>query len=544
MQRPPHHEIPLSSGSTFLAQNEPPAVTSIPPSAGLMRRRDFIRFAAAGATVAASGLVGVRELAAGPARPTPAPAPFVGIQIAPHTMLDEGIEHCLDFIQETAAVNCVMVYTHTYNTDLRKAILAGDHGVPPCDTRNRNFPAVWVKQHDQYFGGTSLRHPAVDLAADYASHDIMAELVEPCRKRGIKLYGRILEGSGQDVAARVKNFSRVATIDIYGKPTFVACWNHPEYKIFWNATVEDMFRSYDLDGLQWGAERMGPLINVIMPWTDAPPTCFCEHCRSRAAANGINAERARQGYEELYLYVRARMAGAARPPDGIFTGFLRILLRYPEILSWEYQYRLAREEVMQGMYNTIKNIKPSADVGWHIDHEPSSFDPIYRAEMSYAEMAPYSDYLKFIAYHDVLGPRIRSWYLDRLQKSVLGELSLEESLGVYYDIFGYDKTVEPKVAALDRTGFSPDYVYRETRRSVASAAGKTRILTGIGFDVPWESRPIPADPEKVYQSVRRAFDAGAAGIVVSRDYAEMHAANLKAVGRAIREMAGGQGKVS
>jgi hypothetical protein len=511
--------------------------SGIPSPTHLMPRRDFIRYAAAGTTVAASGLLGIQDLAAESAHPTPDRVPFVGIQIAPHTMLDEGIEHCLDFLQETAAVNCVMVYTHTYHSDLRKAILAGDHGVPPRDTHNRTLPAVWVRQHDQYFNGTSLRHPANDPAADYASRDIMAELVEPCRKRGIKLYGRILEGSGETVAASVKNFSKVTTVDIYGKPTFVACWNHPEYKTFWNATVEDMFRSYDLDGLQWGAERMGPLINVIMPWSDAPPACFCQYCRERADAHGINAERARKGYEELYLYVRARQTGASRPPDGIFTGFLRILLRYPEILSWEYQYRLAREEVMQGMYKTIKNIKPSADVGWHVDHEPSSFDPIYRAEMSYEEMAPYSDYIKFIAYHDVLGPRIRHWYLDRLQKTVLGELSLEESLNAYYDIFGYDKTLEPKVADLDHTGLSPDYVYRETRRSVASAAGKTRILTGIGFDVPWESKPLAADPEKVYQSVRRALDAGAAGIVVSRDYAEMHAANLKAVGRAIRDRA-------
>jgi len=29
--------------------------------------------------------------------------------------------------------------------------------------------------------------------------------------------------------------------------------------------VLDLIRSYDLDGLQWGAERMGPLMNVIVP---------------------------------------------------------------------------------------------------------------------------------------------------------------------------------------------------------------------------------------------------------------------------------------
>jgi hypothetical protein len=32
------------------------------------------------------------------------------------------------------------------------------------------------------------------------------------------------------------------------------------------------------------------------------------------------------------------------------------------------------------MYPTIKAIKPDADVGWHVDHQPSSWNLLYRAE--------------------------------------------------------------------------------------------------------------------------------------------------------------------
>jgi hypothetical protein len=278
---------------------------------------------------------------------------------------------------------------------------------------------------------------------------------------------------------------------------------------------------------------MGPLMNVISPWNDAAPTCFCEHCVARGKANGIDPERARKGFEELYVYVRGLIAGKPKPADGVFVGFLRVMIRYPEILSWEYQYRRSREEVHAGMYRTIKAIKPDADVGWHVDHQPSSWDLVYRAEMTYADMAPYSDFIKFIGYHDILGPRIRYWYLDRFQKTILGELSLEQSLDLYYDLFGYDKRVEPKLDELATKGFSPDYVFRETRRSVASAEGKTKIYTGIGFDVPWGNTHLDADPEKVYECVLKAFEAGARGIVVSREYEEMRVPNLKAVGRAI-----------
>jgi hypothetical protein len=257
-------------------------------------------------------------------------------------------------------------------------------------------------------------------------------------------------------------------------------------------------------------------MNTILPWNNAPAACFCEHCKARAKAHNIDAQHARQGYQELYEYVQGLMAGGAKHVDGVFAGFLRILLRYPEVLAWEYQYRFSREEMLKAIHDTVKTVKPTAQVGWHVDHEPSSWDIVYRAEMSYAEMAPYSDFLKIILYHDVTGPRVRNWYL-------------------YYDLFGYDKSAEPKVNELTQRGFSPEYVFRETQRSVASAAAKTKIYSGIGFDVP--GGPRNTDPENVYKAVHRAFDAGAAGIVVSREYEEMRVPNLKAVGRAVRELA-------
>jgi hypothetical protein len=91
------------------------------------------------------------------------------------------------------------------------------------------------------------------------------------RRRGMKLYARILEGSGREAADHIQNYNRVRTLDVFGRPTTVPCWNHPEYRAFWNSTVEDLFRTYTLDGLQWGAERQGPLMNVILPWNNDAP---------------------------------------------------------------------------------------------------------------------------------------------------------------------------------------------------------------------------------------------------------------------------------
>jgi hypothetical protein len=498
-------------------------------------RREFLQGLAGVLGAAGMGLkwpadVGARQSAATPPSRTPPAGNLVGVQMGPHTMLDEGIEPCLDLIRDTAGIDTVFVYSHAYGGDLRKPVqwLATDHGKPPLDQRTRKLPLVWTRHHDQYFKGTTLRHQKVDASFEYANRDLFAEMVKPARARGMKIYARILESGSR----AVENVAKVATVNVYGRPTQTGCWNHPEYKAFWNATVEDLFRSYELDGFQWGAERASPLTNVIENGNDTSATCFCEFCRARGKANGIDAERARKGFEELLRYVQSLRGGAPRPADGAYAGFLRILMRYPEVLAWDYQYRQAREEIMQGMYDTIKGIKPSAPVGWHVDHWATSMDMIARAAMSYAEMAPHSDYLKVVVYHAVTAPRMHSW-VGNEQKSILSDLTLDEALNLHYAQFGYDKSLDAAANQPTPTTGSPEYVYRETKRSVASAEGKTKIYPGIGFNLPGGG---PDDPETIYQCVMKAYDAGASGIVVSREYEELTVPNLKAVGRAVREL--------
>jgi hypothetical protein len=457
----------------------------------------------------------------------PAPAkPFVGIQMGPHTMLDEGIERTLDLVQKTAAVDVVMPYSHGYNGAFVKPLRSrANHGVPLTNNAGRKFPLVWVRTHDRYYRNTSLRHQVVDDTFALHDRDLFAEAAEPIRKRGMKLYARVLEAGGRTIA----NFSKVVTRDIDGQPTGTACWNHPEYIAFWADTMDDLFRSYDLDGIQWGAERQGPLMNIVSPWDSRPPTCFCEFCVARGKRQGIDPERARTGFRHLWELAQGKRAPS---PDGVFASYLRVVMRYPEALSWEYQYRLAREEIGAAMYARVKSVKPDAEVGWHVDHQPSSWDMVYRAEMSYEEMAPHADFIKPIVYHAVLGPRIRDWYLPRFKQTFLAEVSLETSLELYYDLFGYDASKEPTLDELSRKGFSPDYVFREVRRSVASANGRTKIYAGVGFDVPGSPRDTP---ESVYLATRKALEAGASGVVASREYEEMRIENLEAFGRAVRE---------
>ena len=109
-----------------------------------MRRRDFIRIAS---VAAAAGQIPVRaQVRNGD--------PLVGIQIAPVSILDEGIERCLDTLQGRAGINALFVYSQTYHAGTKpKNVLATDHGVPPRDFFKSRLPHLWVRHRAGAFDG-------------------------------------------------------------------------------------------------------------------------------------------------------------------------------------------------------------------------------------------------------------------------------------------------------------------------------------------------------------------------------------------------------
>jgi hypothetical protein len=481
--------------------------------------------------------------AAAPQRPaqTASAAPFVGIQMGPHSMLDEGIDRVLDRLQGECGINSLLVYSHTYYTadGIRRKrtanVLAQDHGVPARDLNTRRLPYVWVKHHEELFRNTVLRHLPVDSRDEYADHDLFAEMLQPVRKRGMKLYARILEPFSADMAGLLPNWVKVLTVDAYGRPGRLPCFNNPDYRNFWLATSEDLFRNYELDGFQFGAERSGPLSGLLLG--GAAPYCFCVHCRARAREKGIDAERAREGMRALHVFLRDEVLGKnGIPPAGVPGTVMNYAFRYPEILAWERLWRESKEEFFGTMFSSVKAIRPQADTGEHVDHPGTTFDPIYRTVMTYREMADYMDFIKPILYHDIAGPRTRVMYLNRVRSTILKELSDRQALDLFYTLKGYDAGAEPRLEELDQKGLGPDYVYRETRRVVAEVAGRAKVYAGIGIDIPGAGGTFASNPEGVYQATRKAFDAGAAGVLVSREYDEMRLPNLRAVGRAMREV--------
>jgi hypothetical protein len=494
-------------------------------------RRDFLRNAAL-----ASVALSMRASAA------PAPAAFNAVQIHPFSFYDEGIERVLDLLQETAGINALLVYSHLYGADQGVPVecLAHDHpGYTPVAPSARRYRRVWARHGAGAFDGHLLRHPAAEHDVEYAGRDLFAELAPLCRVRGMKLMGRILEPRGSNYDGVIAGWAEASTVDITGQARRNACWNNPDYRAFWLTTVTDTFRQNPLEGFMLGAERTGPLYRLLAE--GEPPSCFCRHCQARMKAKGVDETRLRAGYTALNEWVQTMRREPKRSADGALVTFLRLLMHHPEVLVWEREWALSLEEALAQLARGIKSVKPDALVGRHVDHQQTSWDIFYRAAVTYAEMAAAMDFLKPVVYHDITAPRVERWVLGELGKSLLADLSKPQALDFYYAVFGLNATKEPALDALMSGGFSPDYVFRETRRCVDGVAGKARVYPGIGFDIPIHRKdgppvPHPSNHEVLYEATKKAFEAGAQGIVVCREYQEMRLPNLRAVGRALREL--------
>jgi hypothetical protein len=498
-------------------------------------RREFLKH-----SLAATGLsvLGSNALArAGQAKePASAPRPFVGIQIAAHSFYDEGIEYCLDLLKETAGINGLLISSHSYYGAMGRPLeVMADHGVPKADNSKRTLNRVWVQHHDKYFADTKLRHRRPNPDSLYAGREVFADLAEAAAKRNMRLYARHYQPS-KEAANFVEGFTRILARDHEGKPHDKPCWNNPDYRGYLLGTMRDIFESYPLDGLQYGAERPTPLTDAIFKGSGL--ICFCAHCCSRGKAEGINVARARDGGRNLCEFMTALRKGNARTPDGVVPEFLAILLRYPELLAWERLWHLSGNEVHKLLYDELKSIRPQADIGRHVDHRQSSWDLLYRAGSRYQDMPDHADFIKPILYHDILGPRLQKNYLAPLGQGVLQELSAAQSLELFYAWFGHSPQREPALEGL-RGGLSPEYVYKETKRAVEGAAGRAAVYSGIGLDIPsgsgWGTDVWQSDPDEVHQVVTRAFDAGATGIVASREYEEITLGSLRVVGQAVRD---------
>ena len=488
-----------------------------------VNRREFLKIAAGTGAALAMPISGHTAAAS---------SKMIGIQVGAVSFVDEGTEKVLDVLQERAGVNTLFLAVFSYGRGIAGRQIPGqplpDHGKQEYDLNYHG--GNFATPHPQYYKNTVIKDTR---APDHGDLDILAEVLPAAKKRGLKVICWMEDVFRPDLA----NIGKVQERDLYGRNAETLCVNNPDYRNFFAGLVEDYARSYDIDGIMWGSERQGALSDSLGATHDIPPidpgsvTCFCEFCQRKAKERGINVERARQGSLELEKYVRSARSGK-RPVGGYFVQFWRILLRYPELAAWEMLFTDSLRETYAALYKTVKTAKPTIPIGWHIWHN-TSFNPIYRAEQDLRELSNYSDFTKVVMYNNCGGERM-ALYADNIGATLYGDLSKQGLIEFNYAVMGFQ---ERSYEQIPYTGFSVDYVYRETKRALEEVAGtNTQIWSGIDIDIPTEPNNSKRTPQSVKEAVLAAFHAGAHGVILSRKYSEMRLANLSGAGDAIREL--------
>jgi hypothetical protein len=490
-----------------------------------MNRRNFIKLSAAGAGAALTGVEPLRGEAAS-ASTSSKPAAMIAMPISVAPLAQQDLDAMFADMRERAGVNALFPFI--YSHEPHRA------GVEAADFHGGNY----AQPHMQFYKETPLTLPDM-RAPEFGGVDVLQRVIPVARKHGIRTFCFLLEDN--TLPAAVKNWESLYEVDHHGRRTTGhpggPCFNNPGYQNFTLGLVEDYARSYDIGGIMWGSERQGGLLNTLglsQSGGQDPgrTTCFCEFCQKKGRERGIDAKRARLGFDEMETFVRNSRKGQ-HPRDGYFTAFWRLLLNYPEVLAWENLWAGSRHEFQSAIYRKVKSINPALQVGWHV-WQNVSFSPFQRAEENMEDLAGFSDFIRPALYNNVAGGRFVS-FVKGAHGSVFGDLSPAATLDMLYRQLNYDnESPYDKVIA---TGFSADYVERETRRTVEAVAGHpVQIWPGVDIDVPVQGDEGHCTPESVARAVKAVFKGGAQGIILSRNYVEMKPGNLSGAGGALREL--------
>jgi hypothetical protein len=424
--------------------------------------------------------------------------------------------------------------------------------------------------HDDYYAFTKLK-PFKNAATPVDLADGLGLVCEAAEQRGMAVYAHDLPYESSwpgywpathdslDISSKVlKNFTACAQIDLFGRKNFRVCTNHPDYRQYYLSVIEDQLRHYPIEGIKINFERNGPLSMALVGHYPAgfsyrkpmAPVCFCPHCLDQARERGINLDRARQGWLELLEFSetswrQARKANdpfagegsslgssrASEPPtDGYFITFLRILMRWPEILQWNQMWYDSLKSLYAELYGLVKLIHPERKLGIHIWHH-RAFSIFERAIYDYAEMARFADWIKPKMDHTCAGFRYHQ-DVRRYVQALFYDREFDRAYEAWNTMLGWEH--ELPYDQLPEGGMSLDYVKRDTATAIAAVKGEVPIYPGIGIDMPSPKRS--STPETIHDALIAIYEAGAPGVILCRNYAEMKRDHILAAGQAIDEI--------
>lgn len=468
---------------------------------------------------------------------TDASTKFVGIQMGPINVVDEGVEPLLDMFATRFGINALMIGTVSWlGLKVGRRVSKDLEGWPDHGSQSDSplRGGSYLTPHPQYYANTVLK----DFRAadeELAGIDILELVVPNAHARGMKVYADLMEpmfnylGHGSSRSVDVPNLPQLLQVDVLGRITSEPCINNPDYRGWLHGLVEDHCRSYDLDGIMWCNERRSPLDAALV---GKAPHCFCTHCTELAARGGIDVERARVAVRALWELIVAVRAGDSFA-DGALVEFLRALYRNPEALLWERFWVERNKELDRELYGIVKFCDSRVEFGlnvWNRNH----LNPWRKAQWPWDEQAQWADWAKPIVYqhqsggvfHDEWTPLLAGVFRD-LEPDLVIELA-KAALGLR----------EARWEDAVQTGFDPDtYVFGQCRDTLEALQGRMAVYMGIGVDAP-RSRADQAvcTPDIVKRSVLATYRAGGHGVIFGPAYSGMNLTTLDGAAEALREL--------
>jgi hypothetical protein len=211
-------------------------------------------------------------------------------------LLDEGLDHILDVLQEETLTNST--YLVALMHDEKRPLT--DYYYP----HNPKRKVYWTEDSRAYWRpnprtyANSRIKPRTTDNAELQGRDWLQELIDGSRRRGMTV-GAELSHTWVDKERTRNELADCVQRDIHGNLfDQQICFNHPDVRAYGIALYVDLASNYDIDFVQTCVRGFNP--GRLQPWTESKSPelqrltgtvlggCFCEHCQAAAEKRGID----------------------------------------------------------------------------------------------------------------------------------------------------------------------------------------------------------------------------------------------------------------
>jgi hypothetical protein len=352
----------------------------------------------------------------------------VASSLYPWDLMDEGVELILDKLQQNT--KCNSTYLVALMHDEKRPLT--DFYYPHNPKRLVYWPEdsrVYWEPDPSKYQDCRIR-PRRSDHAELNTTDWLEQLITASRKRNMYT-GAELSHTWIDKERLANEFPDVVQKDVFGQPINdrigpPICFNHPDVRAYGIALYTDLVSNYDIDMVQTCIMGFAPspharkdneierLIGL------AQGGCFCEHCRDRAQALGLDWQAIvrklrwiAEGYGKLNGSAATELALTVASSTSV-TAFLTYT---PELYEWIKFRTQSLTAFYAEIYEACHAVKADIDVRlnhWTLYPELSGMD--LRALCPYLDSVRSSDYSEQSGNSERLGWKRK--YLHSIRSAV------------------------------------------------------------------------------------------------------------------------------